>query len=1086
MPHSDSLENDTGSLRLLSLDGGGTRGLSSLIILRSLMKKIDAENPPKPCDYFHLIGGTSTGGLIALMLGRMKMDVDTCIKKYLTLAPEMFTQKRPIWDKFGKISNLWPVRARYNAEKLELGFKHAAIESGMDKEALLFESSSTSSCKVFVCAYTKWLFTKSANSHIRLRSYDTDVSVSSFSTSKCKIWEAARATSAAATLVDPIKIGLQEYADGATGCSNPVNAVLEEAKAIWRDAPSRIQCLLSIGTGAPNLDGFDSNIKEVVETLKTISTETEDTDKQFFRDSASLGVGGRYFRFNVNSGLEKAALDEHDVESIGRIMVASKAYLLERKVHKMVEDFSSATSPQHNSGFHRMPYFKNHYALEKAYIDADKLSESLNRMLGETDWSHLDMVGDEHLIYTDYELSSEQLMLLANKSKHYYSFREENKRIRDIAERSAPTDLSKKPNGVESDQNPLSVSTSKNTESGLSLSKQIDEPGAHTSVQHEHDSILQEIPAATAANGFTTPKSMGLDINFRFVYEPELSMESKGKQLKGLCSLQVDVGETASVFEVSATVDSESDPQQGYKGDAVHKLAIKRLKESTSLDVFVSEYKALWRANKLDHPNIVETLSVFQYEENGLQYFNFAFPLALGNLKRLFRGDYDADQSVLQARGSLWHQYAPLTSAVAYLHDSTNTAHRDIKPSNILMYLSKVPGELILKITDFGLAVDLTKAISWEHGTLAAQSAQTYDSPEMPKGDSKGIPSAKELLSNDIWKLGCVFTEMTAFLTSGSRGIVDFRNHITTTEGKIRSDCFNDTMVDDGEKVKSEVLEWMDNIPASAVAGLRASQLNPILKKMLAKSIERPSASEVFSSLAKIPFSGIAYDDGMRLIRFTDGNEVASLSYFDQTRYRFQEWFREPIDWDPLPQMPPVCSSEEGVVSWRFEMRRQKDHVTPVKDWDLPPQGDGWRHNIIDPIEDRMRILSEEIVYGLKYPNIDYDEDRDLIVSKLPMKQQPPGLARTFGSQGWGLLVTMGFSYWGFLRWALGCLVLTIISAAVWFRFVDNTSKTAALPHYSTPFSLLQWLLLKRARIHGITNARQSLTDKVWHPQILR
>jgi patatin-like phospholipase/acyl hydrolase len=44
------------------IDGGGIRGLSSLIILQHLMKKVNPEDPPKPCDYFDLIGGTSTGG----------------------------------------------------------------------------------------------------------------------------------------------------------------------------------------------------------------------------------------------------------------------------------------------------------------------------------------------------------------------------------------------------------------------------------------------------------------------------------------------------------------------------------------------------------------------------------------------------------------------------------------------------------------------------------------------------------------------------------------------------------------------------------------------------------------------------------------------------------------------------------------------------------------------------------------------------------------------------------------------------------------------------------------------------------------
>lgn len=49
-------------LRLLSLDGGGVRGLSSLYILRHLMMVVNSRNPPKPCQFFHMIGGTSTGG----------------------------------------------------------------------------------------------------------------------------------------------------------------------------------------------------------------------------------------------------------------------------------------------------------------------------------------------------------------------------------------------------------------------------------------------------------------------------------------------------------------------------------------------------------------------------------------------------------------------------------------------------------------------------------------------------------------------------------------------------------------------------------------------------------------------------------------------------------------------------------------------------------------------------------------------------------------------------------------------------------------------------------------------------------------
>lgn len=67
--------------RILSLDGGGVRGISSLFILRDLMGEIGrCKSPtttPLPCEYFDLIAGTSTGGLIALMLGRLRMVAPT-------------------------------------------------------------------------------------------------------------------------------------------------------------------------------------------------------------------------------------------------------------------------------------------------------------------------------------------------------------------------------------------------------------------------------------------------------------------------------------------------------------------------------------------------------------------------------------------------------------------------------------------------------------------------------------------------------------------------------------------------------------------------------------------------------------------------------------------------------------------------------------------------------------------------------------------------------------------------------------------------------------------------------------------------
>ena len=86
-------------LRILSLDGGGVRGYSMMIMLQELMHRtyveMHGEAPkrheiPKPCDHFDLIIGTGTGGLIAIMLGRLRMDVETCKDVYVRMTRRVF------------------------------------------------------------------------------------------------------------------------------------------------------------------------------------------------------------------------------------------------------------------------------------------------------------------------------------------------------------------------------------------------------------------------------------------------------------------------------------------------------------------------------------------------------------------------------------------------------------------------------------------------------------------------------------------------------------------------------------------------------------------------------------------------------------------------------------------------------------------------------------------------------------------------------------------------------------------------------------------------------------------------------------
>jgi patatin-like phospholipase/acyl hydrolase len=93
------------SLRILCIDGGGIKGYTALLVLRRILRTLstdlDNKSPPRPCDIFDLIAGTSTGGIIAVMLGRLHMTVDECIDVYEQLGKRVFG--RPVGGQLGRI-----------------------------------------------------------------------------------------------------------------------------------------------------------------------------------------------------------------------------------------------------------------------------------------------------------------------------------------------------------------------------------------------------------------------------------------------------------------------------------------------------------------------------------------------------------------------------------------------------------------------------------------------------------------------------------------------------------------------------------------------------------------------------------------------------------------------------------------------------------------------------------------------------------------------------------------------------------------------------------------------------------------------
>lgn len=81
------------------------RGYAIFIIIQELMHRVYVETEgkaprrheiPKPADYFDLIVGTGTGGLIAIMLGRLRLDLETCKEVYVRMTRKVFETDKTI------------------------------------------------------------------------------------------------------------------------------------------------------------------------------------------------------------------------------------------------------------------------------------------------------------------------------------------------------------------------------------------------------------------------------------------------------------------------------------------------------------------------------------------------------------------------------------------------------------------------------------------------------------------------------------------------------------------------------------------------------------------------------------------------------------------------------------------------------------------------------------------------------------------------------------------------------------------------------------------------------------------------------
>ncbi|KAH7100016.1 acyl transferase/acyl hydrolase/lysophospholipase [Auriculariales sp. MPI-PUGE-AT-0066] len=240
-------------LALLSLDGGGFRGLSSLIILERLMLEFNAIYPPPPgqqwmpYQVFDLIIGTSTGGLIALLLGRAGMSATEAKDTYLKVGPDIFTTDQTEYDWF--LSGV----PMFDSGRYEKIVEKIIFDKLKIANAPLIPSENLF-CRTTV---TTTLKDQNGNRALLLRAHsDSTDNQGNLVAGNWTITKAALATSAAPTFFSPLDFNNRQYTDAGAACdNNPTLLAIAEAGYIPSFSGNKIGCILSVGTG--DNPGFD-------------------------------------------------------------------------------------------------------------------------------------------------------------------------------------------------------------------------------------------------------------------------------------------------------------------------------------------------------------------------------------------------------------------------------------------------------------------------------------------------------------------------------------------------------------------------------------------------------------------------------------------------------------------------------------------------------------------------------------------------------------------------------------------------------------------------------------------------------------
>ncbi|XP_039211584.1 calcium-independent phospholipase A2-gamma isoform X6 [Crotalus tigris] len=304
-------------IRILSIDGGGTRGLVALQTLRKL-----EELTGKPIhQLFDYICGVSTGAILAFMLGLFHISLDECEDLYRKLGTDVFKQNVIV----GTVKMGWN-HAFYDSEIWEKMLKE---RMGSD---IMFETARNPKCPK-VAAISTIVSRGTPLKAFVFRNYNHFPGVKSHYLGGChyKLWQAIRASSAAPGYFQEYALGNDLHQDGGLLINNPTALAVHECSCLWPNVP--LQCVVSLGTGRYENNGKTNvTYTSLKAKLTNVISSATDTEEVHIMLDALLPAD-TYFRFNPLMK-EDIPLDENRKEKLNQLQTDGIRYL-ERNGEKL-------------------------------------------------------------------------------------------------------------------------------------------------------------------------------------------------------------------------------------------------------------------------------------------------------------------------------------------------------------------------------------------------------------------------------------------------------------------------------------------------------------------------------------------------------------------------------------------------------------------------------------------------------------------------------------------------------------------------------------------------------------------------------